>query len=130
MPSTSLRDADERLIIPFCIGRYLYELDHPGHKLIVTCTNRSAEEQQKLYAQGRTQPGNIVTQIDGVNKKSNHNHMPSRAIDFAVVINGKITWNEEEYKHAGPYFVRQGLAWGGDWISFKDYPHVELRNGV
>ena len=33
---------------------------------------RTTKEQQQLYAQGRTAPGNIVTNVDGVKKKSNH----------------------------------------------------------
>ena len=126
MPSKKLQDADDRLSIAFAIGRYLFENDHPGRKLIITTTYRSPAEQQVLYAQGRTAPGQIVTQLDGVTKLSNHNHQPSRALDFAVTIGGVITWDEAEYKKAGPYFRVRGLKWGGDWVSFKDYPHVEL----
>jgi hypothetical protein len=37
--------------------------------LIITCTWRSEEEQHRLYKQGRTEPGKIVTNIDGYNKK-------------------------------------------------------------
>lgn len=108
------------------IGRSEYERDYPGKRIIITCTHRSVEEQQELYRHGRTAPGQIVTQIDGVKKKSNHNHYPSRALDFAIVIHGKITWDEKEYKVAGPYFVAHGLLWGGNWKTFKDYPHIEL----
>jgi peptidoglycan L-alanyl-D-glutamate endopeptidase CwlK len=129
MPSKLLRDAEDRLSIAFSIGRYLFELDHPGLELIITATHRSPSEQQALYEQGRTKPGQIVTHLDGVTKLSNHNYSPSRALDFAVVIGGKITWNEAEYKKAGPYFVARGLVWGGNWVSFKDYPHIELPKG-
>ena len=129
MASRLLRDADEFLINAFCVGRWLYEADHKNHRLIITATHRSVAEQQALYAQGRTKPGAIVTQVDGVTQKSNHNYLPSRAIDFAIVNRetGAITWADAEYKVAGPYFVSQGLVWGGNWVSFKDYPHVELK---
>lgn len=126
MPSRSLRDADERLINAFCVGRWLYEADHRDRTLIITATYRSVAEQQALYAQGRTTPGAIVTQLDGVNRKGNHNHLPSRAIDFAIMKNGSITWENAEYEKAGPYFRSRGLVWGGDWIGFVDRPHVEL----
>lgn len=126
MPSTSLKDAEKTLAEGFVLGRLEYEDDHAGHSIIVTCTHRSVEEQQRLYAKGRTTPGKIVTNVDGVKRKSNHNYHPSRAIDFAVVIDGKVTWDEEEYDKAAPYFKKHGLAWGGDWKSFKDRPHVEL----
>jgi glutamine phosphoribosylpyrophosphate amidotransferase len=35
-------------------------------------TLRDSEYQSSLYAQGRTKPGNIVTNADGIKKKSNH----------------------------------------------------------
>lgn len=127
MPSKLLRDADEKLINAFCVGRWLYEADHKDRKLIITTTHRTVAEQQVLYAQGRTTPGPIVTQVDGVTNKSNHNYLPSRAIDFAIILpSGIITWADHEYEAAGPYFVSRGLVWGGNWISFKDRPHVEL----
>lgn len=93
---------------------------------MITCTTRTVAEQQKLYAQGRTTPGAIVTQIDGVRKKSNHNLSPARAIDVAVLIQGKITWNEASYAPLGELAKRYGLVWGGSWVGFKDMPHLEL----
>lgn len=126
MGSRRLEDADPRLADAFCRGRAAYQRDYPNHVISVTCTHRSPEEQQKLYAQGRTAPGQIVTQIDGVKKLSNHNHYPSRAIDFCIEVGGKTTWSDKEYLIAGPYFVAQGLTWGGNWKTFKDYPHIEL----
>lgn len=129
MASTKLELADSKLGQRFVVARAKFEVDHPEYHVIVTCTYRSPEEQAALYAQGRTKPGPIVTQIDGVTKLSNHNHYPSRAIDFAVIKNGKVTWDEAPYKLAGPYFVAEGLIWGGNWKSFKDYPHVELPKG-
>jgi peptidoglycan L-alanyl-D-glutamate endopeptidase CwlK len=126
MASTSLTQAEVELAMKFSAGRFKFEDHNPGCRLLVTCTYRSVEEQQRLYSQGRTAPGQIVTQIDGVTHKSNHNYSPSRAIDFAVTRDGKITWDTEWYKVAGPYFVAEGLIWGGNWKTFKDYPHVEL----
>ena len=38
----------------------------------VTSGFRTVEKQQSLYAQGRTKPGKIVTNADGVISKSNH----------------------------------------------------------
>jgi peptidoglycan L-alanyl-D-glutamate endopeptidase CwlK len=124
--SANLRDAEDKLAAAFCSARADYERDYPTKHLIVTCTHRSVEEQQELYSHGRSKPGAIVTQVDGINHKSNHNYYPSRAIDFAIVLGGKITWQEDEYKLAGPYFKARGLIWGGDWKTFKDWPHVEL----
>lgn len=91
--------------------------------------HRSVERQQKLFAQGRTVPGKIVTRIDGVTKKSNHNFMPSRAVDIAPY---PIDWNDlERFKEVAKIVKRIAmensieLRWGGDW-KMKDYPHFEL----
>lgn len=92
----------------------------------MTATHRSAREQQVLWAQGRTQPGRVVTMVDGVKVLSKHNYFPSRAIDFCVTIAGKITWREEDYEVVGPHMEAEGLVWGGSWTSFRDLPHVEL----
>jgi peptidoglycan L-alanyl-D-glutamate endopeptidase CwlK len=97
---------------------------------MLTCTQRSVEEQQRLYAKGRTQPGQKVTNVDGVTKKSNHNYTPARAVDVAVVINGKVSWDADEYAPLGELAKKYGLHWGGNWKSLKDYPHLELPEGA
>lgn len=127
MPSVSLKDAAIELAQAYALGKIEYENANPGYSVIVTCVWRSPEEQQGLYALGRTKPGQIVTQIDGVTKLSNHNHKPSRAIDFAIVFAGKIVWNAlGEFAEAASFFKKHGAKWGGDWKTFKDYPHIEV----
>lgn len=103
-----------------------------GKTLVVTCTYRSPETQQKLYQQGRTTPGDIVTQIDGITKKSNHNFYPARALD--VCVNGappdslKVLplWNEYLYYPLPAICRHLGLVSGGSWEHFLDWPHIEL----
>lgn len=104
--------------------------DNPGKCLIVTCTFRSVQEQKRLYAQGRTAPGAKVTNTDGVHKRSQHNHYPARAIDCAVSDGGKVIWNEEAYWPLLPLSRRHGLISGGSWVSFSDWPHLELPREV
>lgn len=108
------------------MGKLAYEAEHPGKHVVITCVYRSPEEQAELYTHGRTQPGPIVTQLDGVTQRSQHNMDPARAIDFCVTIGGKVTWDVQEYEVAGPFFEAQGLIWGGRWKTFRDMPHVEL----
>ena len=86
---------------------------------------RSVAEQDSLYAQGRTQPGSIVTNAKGSSYSSQHQW--GIAADFYRA-DGKGAYNE-----AGDYFNRVGaiarqlgLAWGGDWKSIVDKPHVYL----
>ncbi|MCL4553492.1 MAG: M15 family metallopeptidase [Candidatus Marsarchaeota archaeon] len=95
-----------------------------GIKVVLTWGYRSIADQNKLYAKGRTAPGNVVTNAYG--GYSWHNF--GLAADYAFVINGKVTWN-------GPWDVfgkiaRQcGLEWGGSWKKFKDRPHVQWTGG-
>lgn len=91
---------------------------------------RSAEEQNELYQQGRTKPGNIVTNVDGYTRRSKH--QDGIAIDVFAWVDGKVSWEEKYYwMIAGVVlWVAQSrnikLQWGGHWKSFKDYPHFEL----
>lgn len=126
MPSRSLEHCEPTLAEAWRGVARDYAISRPDRELVITCTRRSVEEQQMLYAQGRTKPGQIVTQIDGVTKKSNHNLDPARALDFAVVVNGKISWDPAVYEEPGRLAETYGLVWGGRWKSLPDYPHVEL----
>lgn len=95
-----------------------------GIKVVLTWGYRSIEQQNALYAKGRTAPGNIVTKARG--GYSWHNF--GLAADYAFVINGKITWN-------GPWAVfgkiarECGLEWGGDFKTLVDKPHVQWTQG-
>jgi len=101
----------------------------PNRDLILTCTYRDTAEQRRLYQNGRTVKGKIVTNIDGVKKKSKHNHKPAQAFDFAVLINGNETWDEKYYDSAWLFFreakLTNKVSWGRTWKNFKDYPHIE-----
>ena len=121
-----LSDADPRLAEAWTMIRAEYCDRYPGKDLHLTCVYRSPEEQQRLYAQGRTAPGQIVTQIDGVTKQSNHNVRPTRAIDFCVLIGGKVTWDVDEYEPVCKIAEAHGLVAGGHWPRWQDFPHLEL----
>lgn len=125
MPSTKLSDADPALALAYtCLLADFRE--QTGHDLLVTCTLRSTDEQAALYAQGRTKPGQIVTQLDGTTAKSKHNSVPARAIDVAVLVHGKVSWDAALYKPLVALAATYGLVSGGSWKTFKDWPHLEL----
>lgn len=100
---------------------------------LVTCTFRSHAEQESLYAQGRSQPGKIVTNARG--GQSKHNFMingkpASKAFDIAPLVAGKIEWNSSHpvWAHMGEIGESVGLEWGGSWAGkLKDYPHFQMR---
>jgi peptidoglycan L-alanyl-D-glutamate endopeptidase CwlK len=90
------------------------------------------EEQNKLYEQGRTVSGKIVTNCDGYNKKSKHNFSPSKACDIVVYVGGAITWDPKYYKIVASHILqcakklKINITWGGSWKNFPDYPHFQI----
>ncbi|MCI5057381.1 MAG: M15 family metallopeptidase [Flavobacteriales bacterium] len=96
-----------------------------GIKLRVTSTLRTWKEQEKLYAKGRTTPGNIVTNAKP--GRSLHNY--GLALDVVEIKNGKAMWNNTNWSKIGKLGKSLGFSWGGDWTSFKDKPHFEMRFG-
>ncbi len=91
-------------------------------------TKRDAEYQGSLYAQGRTKPGNIVTNCDGVKKKSNH--QSGEAWDAVPVDEkGNILWNDKKkFKQMADIAVSLGLTAGYYFKSLPDSPHFELKH--
>ncbi|MDE3837949.1 peptidase M15 [Bacillus methanolicus] len=99
-----------------------------GINVIITQGLRTIEEQNALYAQGRTKPGKIVTNARG--GYSYHNF--GLAFDFAVLnADGSVNWNVDvKWKRVGQIGKSLGLEWGGDWKDFKDYPHFQMTFGL
>lgn len=91
-----------------------------GITIHVTSGFRSYEEQDELYAQGRTKPGRIVTNARG--GYSAHNF--ATAFDITVFNGPSPKWEGPEYKTVGQIGKELGLSWGGDW---GDEPHFYLR---
>ena len=90
----------------------------------MTDSFRSITEQDALYAQGRTKPGNRVTNARG--GYSFHNF--GLAIDVVIMRDGKAIWDTVPASVVA-IAKQEGFAWGGDWKSFKDYPHFEMTFG-
>lgn len=96
---------------------------------------RTIEEQDKLYAQGRTAAGPVVTMVKG--GSSWHNF--AVAFDFCLLRGGKsISWNRDEnldgdrvkdWTEVVDIFMKRGFEWGGNW-QFKDYPHFQKTFGL
>lgn len=95
-----------------------------GIKVILTAGYRSIQEQNSLYAKGRTKPGKKVTNARG--GESWHNF--GLAGDYAFVINGKVTWNGP-WPIFGKVARECGLEWGGDFKTILDRPHVQWTRG-
>lgn len=90
-----------------------------GFELRVVQGLRTFAEQDALF---RKRPK--VTGARG--GQSNHNY--GLAVDFAFVVNGKVSWDDKLYPRIGKWALNAGLEWGGAWKKFKDMPHCQLPN--
>lgn len=98
---------------------------------------RTVKEQQEHYAKGRTEPGPIVTNCDGVIKKSQHQPKEdgySHAVDIYPFVDGKVRVNDAaslqriaEHIKAVARIHGIKIEWGGDW-KVRDYPHFGLKS--
>lgn len=112
------------------IDRVLGAMAALGFPMKIVQGLRTLEEQQALYAQGRTKPGKRVTNCDGVINRSNHQAAGDglgRAVDCAFVQSGVVSW-EGPWTAYGEAGKAAGLRWGGDFKSLPDRPHLELRS--
>ena len=89
----------------------------------ISDTWRSKTEQDALYAQGRTKPGNIVTRC----KYPNSPHNWGVAFDIYRK-DGKGAYADSDgwFAKCGQIGKKLGLCWGGDFKTFVDKPHFEL----
>ena len=98
-----------------------------GIDLLVTSTYRDIESQNALYAQGRTTPGNIVTNATG--GQSFHNYRV--ALDFCPLVNGKCDWNDAGlFERVGVIAEGLGMEWAGRWTTFRELAHVQYTQGL
>lgn len=93
---------------------------------------RTEARQAALYAQGRTAPGNKVTNAEHA---SDTPHGRGAALDLVPRIDGHTPWQTGQPNHElfmarlgvlGGIAVSMGLTWGGNWHSLQDYDHVEI----
>ena len=114
-------------------GESFIRLAHSCLDLEVRLTSgyRSAKEQNALYAQGRSEPGQVVTNAKA--GQSYHNY--GLAVDFVIIHNNKTDYDLNtdrnrndipDWQELGELGKALGFEWGGDWNSFPDYPHLQM----
>ena len=106
--------------LDYKLGVFLKECEKAGIYLIITEGFRTVEQQEALYAKGRTKPGKIVTNARGNSYSSQH----MWGVAFDVAINdSKHLYDASLIKKVAKLAKKIGLGWGGDWKSFPDMPH-------
>lgn len=127
-PSSKLLGVHPALIA--AVTKLINQMADAGTPIMVTSGVRTLAEQRRLYAQGRTMPGAIVTNADGIKNRSNHQvHADGwgHAVDVAFLDeHGKPSWAETHpWTAMGEAAEALGLKWGGRW-PHPDRPHLEL----
>ena len=86
---------------------------------------RTAERQNELFKKG-------VSKCDGYKKKSYH--QTGKAFDIYAYVDGKASWNAIHLKiiarhiqEVAKTMFNVDLEWGGDWKSFRDMPHFQIK---
>ena len=114
-------------------AEFLNNCKAAGIDLLVTCTWRSAAEQDALYAQGRTTPGAIVTRAKAGQSKHNHTlagRPASLALDVVPLRLGKPVWAASDaiWQDVGRIGKACGLEWAGEWKRMREFPHFQHPN--
>lgn len=114
-------------VIPY-MRALIHSAADSGIVLKALSGTRTYAEQEEIFKRG-------ASRAHGGH--SNHNF--GIACDFGIFINGKYLDNEVEehritsrtmdamYSTVGQIGKSLGLEWGGDWKSFVDMPHFQLR---
>jgi peptidoglycan L-alanyl-D-glutamate endopeptidase CwlK len=102
-------------------------LEAQGTYLLVVSGLRTADEQNAPYARGRTTPGHIVTNAKA--GQSMHNYgLAADIVPYLSGSAGALNWTPStpQYQAMVDALKAQGLAWGGDWVNFKDEDHFQM----
>lgn len=99
--------------------------EEKGLKIQITECLRTKEEQDALFAKGRTAPGAVVTNAPGSTYSSMHQW--GVAADFCRA-DGRGAFDDSDgfFTKVGNIGMSIGLEWGGSWTSPVDKPHFQL----
>ncbi|KZR58989.1 M15 family metallopeptidase [Pseudobacillus badius] len=108
--------------------------------IVFTDGLRTFEDQAAIYGKGRSsyiykgkQYGNPKVKKVSNAEPGTSFHNYGLALDF-VTCDGygkNIDWNVgPKWRRAAVIAKELGFTWGGDWTSFKDYPHIQYDGGL
>lgn len=85
----------------------------------IICGLRSLEEQEHLVS-------------IGASTTMRSRHLTGHAFDWVPIINGQVSWDAKVYPHIIAQWKQAALGIGiviesgGDWVTFKDWDHIQL----
>jgi peptidoglycan L-alanyl-D-glutamate endopeptidase CwlK len=105
------------------IVRVIAKLKNDGFQPKIVFGWRSVAVQQRLVAQGKS-----TVRFSFHNAQKPDGTPNAWAVD---VIDARWSWNEPDchkfFKALGDAGKAEGLVWGGDWTTFKDWAHLQGR---
>lgn len=110
---------------------HLFKCKQQGIDLLIYCTYRCPQDQDDLFAQGRSKPGVIVTNA----RAGDSLHQYRVAYDCVPMRNGKPVWGRtgidgELWEQVGAIGESLGLEWAGRWRRFREFPHFQYTGGL
>lgn len=129
MASRDKKDLNEILVDAYEKACAEYLAIYPNApQPFITCTYRSNDEQNALYAIGRTKKGKKITNAQAT--QSPHNYTPSAAFDIAfITIKKTLDWSEKNFRNFATIISKAQplVVCGIDFHSLPDAPHFELK---
>jgi len=127
MAELKMPSRDISLLLPvLCRGtvEFLKRCNARGLAPVITETYRTSEYQDRLFAKGRTAPGDIVTGLRGGQSPHNFRY----AFDICRGDRGKDVYNDTDnfFLKCGIVWEEMGGEWGGRWTRPVDKPHFQF----
>jgi peptidoglycan L-alanyl-D-glutamate endopeptidase CwlK len=116
----SLKNLDVHPDLIKVAKRALELLDGTEFDFIVTDGGRTIAEQKEFVRKGAS-------------KTMKSRHLGGFALDYVALVNRRVTYDKGPMKAVADAFKQAGkelnipIEWGGDWKSFVDMPHIQLR---
>jgi len=124
MPSRRIEDLCPELQ-PIAL-KFVEQCAEAGIDAMIYCTWRGDDEQNKAVAEGKSKlkfPNSKHNCVDSEGKPA------SRAFDAVPMQGNNCLWRDvSKYNRMGKIARDLGLEWGGDWKSFPDKPHFQLKD--
>ena len=135
---------DKKLLYPpfaLLLVQFEEKLLEKGLPFYLFMALRDFATQDELYAQGRTTPGDIVTNAKGGDSWHNYGLAADYVLDGMPEKPGiqwswktrNVDFNEDgtnDWQQMGQIAETCGLQWGGRWKKFPDLPHVQNKYGL